>query len=225
MLHDLLTARIRTDPGSPLITWYGEGGRREELSATTFANAVAKTAALLGDEWDLDDGTTVRLDLPLHWQAAVWLASCDVAGLTVVWDAPADLIVAVDPDPHPGIRSVAVSTAPFGLPGAPPRPGVLDHARDAMGQPDLLTVPPVGGAWSVAGDHWEEPTIRRHTRDLIDRAGERPLVHGPLTARTGLACWPLPLLGRSVVLLGDPTVDADATADAEQTTGEIAGEL
>ncbi len=227
MLHDLLAARVRTDPGAPLITWYGGDGRREELSAVTFATAVAKTAALLTDEWDLADDLTVRLKLPLHWQAAVWLAACDVAGLTVVWDDAADLVVTADPSAVADRSDTAValvSTAAFGLPAGSPGPGVLDHARDAMGQPDDLLSVPIGGSWVVGADEWDEQTIRQQATELLGRAGERPLIRGPLTPTTGLGCWPLPLLARSVVLVDDDTLSGQRIAEDEHTTGVITGE-
>lgn len=203
-----------------MITWYGPEGRREELSAVTFATAVAKTAALLTDEWDLADDTTVRLDLPLHWQAAVWLAACDVAGLTVVWDGEAELVVTDDPSAPAG--RVLVSTRPFGLPTGAPA-AMLDHARDAMRQPDYLLSVPIGGHWVVGTEQWDEAAIRHHAQDLIRTAGERPLVRGPLTVTTALGCWPLPLLVDGVVLIGADSAAAPV-AEAEHTTGVVPGE-
>ena len=61
----LLGQALRHDPGRPLITAYDEhDGARTELSVTTYANWVAKTANLLVDEYLLDDTDTIRLALP-----------------------------------------------------------------------------------------------------------------------------------------------------------------
>jgi len=63
----LLTDRLRRDPGSPLVTFYDHAsGERVELSATTYANWVAKVASLLVEEHDLERGDALRVDLPAH---------------------------------------------------------------------------------------------------------------------------------------------------------------
>ena len=57
---DLLAAAVRREPAAPLLTHYDDvTGGRVELSATTLANWVAKTANLLQDEFD-DGGAIVR---------------------------------------------------------------------------------------------------------------------------------------------------------------------
>ena len=53
---DVLLPRV-ADPARPLLTYDDRGtGERVELSATTTANWVAKTANLLVDELDLEAG-------------------------------------------------------------------------------------------------------------------------------------------------------------------------
>ena len=53
----VLGRRVERGGGDPLVTFYDEAtGERVELSATTYANWVAKTASLLQDELDLDPG-------------------------------------------------------------------------------------------------------------------------------------------------------------------------
>src|SRR6476619_5240625 len=93
-----LTASLRGDPGRPLVTFYDDAtGERVELSVTTYANWVAKTAGLVQDELDVERGGLVLADLPTHWLGAVWLGAAWTAGL-VVTDDPAladeaDLVV------------------------------------------------------------------------------------------------------------------------------------
>lgn len=71
-LTALLQARIDADPSSPLVTYYDrDTGERTELSGTTFANWVAKSANLLRDDFDVHDGSVVALALPMHWQQVV----------------------------------------------------------------------------------------------------------------------------------------------------------
>ncbi len=80
----LLAAALGRDPARPLLTYYDDAtGERTELSVATFANWVAKTANLLRDDLGVQPGGLVAVDLPLHWQAAVWLQSCWELGLVV----------------------------------------------------------------------------------------------------------------------------------------------
>src|SRR5262249_8331331 len=56
----LLAQALARDPGRPLLTYYDDAtGERAELSATTLANWVAKTANLLQDELALSPGDRV----------------------------------------------------------------------------------------------------------------------------------------------------------------------
>ena len=80
----VLTELLRTDPGRPLVTYYDHAtGERVELSVTTYANWVAKTASLLAEEHDLERGQSLRVDLPVHWLGPVFLGAAWAIGLTV----------------------------------------------------------------------------------------------------------------------------------------------
>ena len=82
---DALTRQLRSDPGRPLITYYDEAtGERVELSVTTYANWVAKAAGLLADEYDLERGQRLCIDLPAHWLGPVFLGAAWTVGLAVV---------------------------------------------------------------------------------------------------------------------------------------------
>ncbi|HRK48405.1 MAG TPA: TIGR03089 family protein, partial [Nocardioides sp.] len=82
----LLAAQLRHEPGRPLLTWYDERtGERVELSVTTYANWVAKTASLLVDEHDLERGDVLLMDLPAHWLGPVFLGAAWTAGLAVAF--------------------------------------------------------------------------------------------------------------------------------------------
>lgn len=219
-LFEALTARARTHPASPLVTWYGPDGARTELSTVTFATAVAKTAGALVDEWDVAPGSTVRLELPLHWQLPVWLAACDLAGLVVVLTAaPTDVLVTDTAEPGasgPATHQVITATTAFGLPGPPLAAPLLDHARDAMGQPDVYAAPPQDGSWQVGEQLWSTPVIADRARGLVGEAQLGPEDRILVTTdadpvQRALAVWPTPLLtGAAVVLCqsGDPAAIA-----------------
>src|SRR5215212_9865168 len=87
----LLADARQRDPARPLATHYDDAtGERVELSATTLANWVAKTANLLQDEFDVALGSTVAVSLPVHWQTAAVLLAAWSCGATVADTATED---------------------------------------------------------------------------------------------------------------------------------------
>ncbi|HET6165606.1 MAG TPA: TIGR03089 family protein [Marmoricola sp.] len=135
----LLDRRLAADPGQPLLTFYDDAtGERTELSVTTFANWVSKTANLLTDELLLGPGDTIRIDLPPHWLGPVFLGAAWAAGVEVASDAD---VVVVGPD---GVECAAPTVLactlhPFAIPFATPLPaGVLDHGVLWPGQSDVF---------------------------------------------------------------------------------------
>ena len=99
---DVLARQLRGDSSRPLITFYDDAtGERVELSVTTYANWVAKTASLLVEEHELERGQSLCVDLPPHWLGPVFLGAAWAAGLVVAGpedDAP-DAVVC-----GPGLR-------------------------------------------------------------------------------------------------------------------------
>ncbi len=88
---DLLVDVLRRDAAAPLVTHYDDAtGERVELSGTTLANWVAKTANLLQDEFDVGPGSRVALALPVHWQTAAALLAVWSCGAAVVDTAAED---------------------------------------------------------------------------------------------------------------------------------------
>jgi uncharacterized protein (TIGR03089 family) len=153
----LLAAALSADPSRPLLTYYDDAtSERTELSVATFGNWVAKTANLLRDDLDLQPGARVEVDLPLHWQAAVWLQACWAMGLVVVLPSgpapafqPVELaVVTHDRAQSSAAEVVSLGLGPMGLarPGAlPAYAGALDYDREVHGHGDVFspTVPPL----------------------------------------------------------------------------------
>ena len=147
----LLESALRSDAARPAVTFYDDAsGERVELSVTTYANWVAKTASLLQDELDVDRGATVLVALPTHWLGAVWLGAAWSVGAFVTDDlgraADADVLVC-GPDElesfagHAGRAPVlALSLRPLGgrFAEALP-PGVTDYGAVVLGQPDAFS--------------------------------------------------------------------------------------
>ncbi len=147
-LPDLLAARLAVDGASPLLTCYDdESGERTELSASTFANWVAKTANLLVDGLGLGPGDTAALTLPLHWQSLVVVAGCWNAGLTVAPGAASgDLAVGAEGGAvAEGGETLLLSLRPMGAGLLHPRPDAVDFAADVRGYGDRFTGPRPGG--------------------------------------------------------------------------------
>ena len=146
----VLAAQLRRDPTRPLVTFYDDAtGERIELSVTTYANWVAKTAGLVQDELDLERGNLVLVALPTHWLGAVWLGAAWSLGLRVTDDHAlldeADLVVC-GPDGLEALAGaaarvpvVALSLRPLGARFATALPtGVVDYGAVVLGQPDTF---------------------------------------------------------------------------------------
>lgn len=149
----VLAQRLRVDPGQPLVTFYDHStGERVELSITTWANWVAKAASLLVEEFDLERGDRICLDLPPHWLGTVFLGAAWSAGLVVVPPPgegdPDDLAAVVcGPDTldrwagrASEIAVLACALLPLGVRFAGPLPaGVHDVGVEIWSQPDAFT--------------------------------------------------------------------------------------
>ena len=88
LISERLRRRTSAAGGDPLVTYYDLGsGERTELSAVTVSNWVDKTCWLLTDEYGLDSGEAVLLDVarthPGHWVTACLELACWRIGATV----------------------------------------------------------------------------------------------------------------------------------------------
>jgi uncharacterized protein (TIGR03089 family) len=227
---DLLAAAVRAAPAAPLITAYDDGtGERTELSATTLANWVAKTANLLQEEFDVGPGSTVAVALPVHWQTAAVLLgtwSCGaavvdtaaedddrLAGCDVVLCAQ-DRIAALEDTGlvggDDGVPLLGLSLHPLGL-------GMRDYAGSARDFAlEVRTAGDVFAPWQpldpeatglVAGGlELSLAGLVATARELAGRlglaAGDRVLVDDRTAAEAGPVAWLLAPLaaGASVVL-------------------------
>lgn len=214
----LVREALRRDPGRPLITAYDEAnGWRTELSVTTFANWVNKTANLLVDEYLLGEGDTIRIDLQSHWLATVFVGAAWTAGIAVTTkpNVAAHLVVAGPTfDEHlldTDLPVVATSLDAFAGRFPTPLPeGVDDYGALWPGQPDVFIASPPPGDMTVA---WRHPDDSDSQEDLVQRAqGEIRGRHGArlLTALHPLHDSAVPTLlaalvaGGSLVMVANP---------------------
>lgn len=169
----LLASLLRVNPGRPLITAYDDTtGERTELSVTTYANWVSKTANLLTDEYLLGEGDTVRLALPPHWLSTVFIGAAWSAGIAITTDptTAAHLVVRGPEEVHDAgdVPVLACSLKPFAVRFSSTLPdGVDDYGAMWPGQPDVFDAASTPDATTVACRHGSSS----HTQEqLIEEA-------------------------------------------------------
>lgn len=232
----LLGSALARDAAQPLMTYYDDAtGERIELSGTTLANWVAKTANLLRDECDVEPGSRVAVTLPTHWQTlavllGAWSCGAEVvaepAGADVVCCDQDRLAAAVDSDA--GVV-VALSLDAFGAGLTNLPDGVVDYATEVRLYGDTF-VPSDPSAASLNGR--DTDSVLAAARDAADAAGltadSRVLTTREWTVADGLVEVPLAVLaaGGSLVQCRNLAPDtAEATlsrrAAAERVTQRL----
>lgn len=241
----LLAAALARDPAGPLLTFYDDAtGERTELSATTLANWVAKTANLLRDDVGAAPGARVAVLLPAHWQAAAillgaWSAAAVVG--TAVGSGPSSAVAAFASADRVAAAAgadevFALSLAPLGRPfPAGPPAGTRDYSVDVLAQGDRWSGPLVAAAapaletvdGTVTAGDLVEIALRR-AAELGLLAGDRVLSTGPWDGPPG---WVDGLLvplaaGASIVLVtnADPAA-LPARVLAERVTATLGVEV
>lgn len=143
-----LQRRVRTAGAEPLLTHYDlDTGGRTELSVTTFANWVAKTANLIED-LGADSGLValpLALRRPGHWMTLLWPLAAWQRECAITLDAAgADVAVVGPDDPEPLVpgATLACSLHPLGLALRGLPDGVLDFTTEVLAQPDRAGVLP-----------------------------------------------------------------------------------
>ncbi|GAA1629315.1 TIGR03089 family protein [Georgenia ruanii] len=149
----LLASFTGGETSSPRLTWYGTDGERTELSGRVLANWVTKAANLLVEEADAEPGTTVVLDLPVHWRAVVWALASWTCGARVVLTSAEDVledeegpdvVVTHRPGEAPGedaaelVLAVALPALAMEWDGEELPSGVVDAAAELMSFGDHL---------------------------------------------------------------------------------------
>jgi uncharacterized protein (TIGR03089 family) len=219
----LLATALRGSPGRPLITFYDlESGERTELSVTSYANWVAKTAALLVDECDLTRGDRLLLDLPTHWLGPVFLGAAWAAGMEVVWAGQAALAVCgpagLQTRSATGPPLLATALLPLGGRFPDPLPGgVRDYGVEVWSQPDGWEAwdPPQPGDAAVMGQTQGDLWCAARAGRLMEDGGRLLTTLNPSSAE-GLTAFTEPFArDGSVVLVALPEVDRSDAGELE----------
>ncbi|WIX79697.1 TIGR03089 family protein [Amycolatopsis carbonis] len=141
-LTEQLLRPLLASPAKPLITHYDDQlGSRVELSVATTLNWAAKTANWLVDEFDVEPGDEVAVQLPAHWQTAGILLGAWWCGARVVPASAGARVVFIGPDASVDAPAVAVvSLDPMGRGlSTPPPGGALDYLTEARMSGDQFT--------------------------------------------------------------------------------------
>ncbi|OMH31404.1 TIGR03089 family protein [Tersicoccus sp. Bi-70] len=210
--RDLDRALASAGP-APRLVWYGSAGERIELSGAVLLNWAAKTANLLVEECDVDPGTAVGLDLPVHWRtlaialgawqtgAVLHTGAVDGAVAVYIGGAPAeDGTMRADHD-----VVVALGTLDLAWPGRLPA-DVLDYAAMVRAFGDGFGGTPATGPLELRRDGEPVALSASETAGAGTRALDPALgVTGTLVAAVG--AW----LDGAAVLITDKT---DGVTDA-----------
>ncbi|GAA1131898.1 TIGR03089 family protein [Nocardioides aquiterrae] len=239
---DVLARQLRGDSSRPLITFYDDAtGERVELSVTTYANWVAKTASLLVEEHELERGQELLVDLPPHWLGPVFLGAAWTAGLVVT--GPEDAPDGQRPDAvvcgpaglahwaplADEVPVLACSLLPLGVRFAEPLPpGVHDVGVEVWSQPDAFTPfdpptaddPATGASYGGAsqGETWRTAAAGSLLTD-----GGRLLSEANPASPPGLATFTEPLVrsGSLVLVTHAGPERLDAVYAAERATARF----
>ena len=246
----LLTAALRRDPSAPLVTAYDDAtGERVELSATTLANWVAKTANLLQDEFDVGPGSTVAVSLPVHWQTAavllgVW--SCGAAVLDTAAEddgrldaaavvlAAQDRLAPLEEQDLPDLVGLSLHPLGTGMTGyaGPAR----DFALEVRGHGDVFfphEAPDPASPGLLIGElELSLAGLMATATELAGRlgieAGDRIMVDEQTATESGPTAWLLAPLaaGASLVMCRNPDPDRLARrAEEERVTATLGGRV
>lgn len=229
----LLTAQL-TEPGRPLVTFYDDAtGERVELSVATYANWVAKTSSLFVEEFDLERGQRLRIDLPTHWLGPVFLGAAWTVGLVVTESDDADAVVCGPATleawaPLAGkLPVIACALKPLGVRFAEPLPdGVHDFGVEVWSQPDAFTPwdPPTAGD-PATDDATQAELFAAASDGVLLGDGGRLLTDANPASPDGRATFTEPLVRRGSAIW---VANADPASwqqkyDAERATATRSG--
>jgi uncharacterized protein (TIGR03089 family) len=228
MYFQSLQTCVKDRGPAPLVTWLSDVGRIE-LSATTFNNAVSKASNFLIDGLEIEEDSSLSVDLGNHWQAPVWLGTALAVGLKITDQDPAVTF---------GTKSqaqtwhgspeefVVVSQDPFGMPDKEIPVGFVNGSAEVRNFGDYFAP-----SWSIESDAhvlksksqgftWDQ--LVRHALELIENYGIKSGQSYGLQGASDLVTMAalqvvLPVTNKnSVVLIDQKHPDLDAIKNQEK---------
>ncbi|MFZ3454143.1 TIGR03089 family protein [Arthrobacter sp. 7Tela_A1] len=227
-----ILSTLRTEQAtSPALIWYGPDHERIELSGKVLDNWVAKTSNFLVEELDAEPGTTVQLELPVHWKSLVWALSAWQTGCSIALSAVEGAQVRVTSE-EPALRSAgevvvaaALPALAMSWPGKLPA-GTVDYAAEVRAYADTYAGEEYRDSPAEAVTGGAEPgaaftdLLARHAPD---GAGHQVLL-APAEAgmsdvlAAALGVW---ASGGTLVLLGEGVQASERLMAAERVTARL----
>jgi len=224
----LLQQAVTSRGPSPLVTWINDIGRIE-LSAVTFSNAVCKASNFLIDGLELEEDSSISVDLGNHWQSPVWLGTGLATGIKVTDQSGAIMfgtLAAAQVWKRSADEFVIVSQDPFGMPDKEIPSLFVNGSAEVRNFGDYFSP-----SWSLDPDeivvkvshkelNWEQ--LVAHALELADKNGIKPEQNyglqgkGDLLTQIALQVV-LPIVNQnSIVLIDQTEPDLDAITKQEK---------
>lgn len=219
---ELLQLAVKSRGPSPLVTWISDIGRID-LSAVTFANAVSKASNFLIDGLELDEESSISVELGNHWQSPVWLGTGLAVGVKVTDETGAKkfgTLTAAQGWSGDAEDFIVVSQDPFGMPAKEVPFGFVNGSAEVRNFGDYFapawSMASSGIAFSSAGENYTWDQLVTHTLELANQCGIKPThnygLQGEGNALTKIALQVvLPVIQQNSVVLidqGNPDLDA-----------------
>ena len=206
----------------PLVTWINDAGRIE-LSNVTFANAVSKASNFLIEGLELDEESSIAVDLGNHWQSPVWLGTGLATGIKVTDQNSAitfGTLAAAQVWSGDTEEFVVISQDPFGMPNKDVPAGFVNGSAEVRNFGDYFAPAwpqnPDGTVLIASGTDFTWDQLVLHSLDLAQthgiKAEQNYGLHGLSDLATNMALQVvLPVINQNSVALIDqanPELDA-----------------
>lgn len=229
-----ILSTLRTEQAtSPALIWYGPDHERIELSGKVLDNWVAKTSNFLVEELDAEPGTTVQLELPVHWKTLVWALSAWQTGCSIALSAVDGAQVRVTSE-EPASRSAgevvvaaALPALAMSWPGQLPA-GTVDYAAEVRAYADTYAGEEYRDSPAVAVAAGAEPgtaftdLLARHAPEGAG-SGHQVLLAPAEAGMSGVLAAALGVWasGGTLVLLGEGVQSTERLMAAERVTARL----
>ncbi len=225
---DFVKTEVRDRGPDPIVTWISNSSRIE-LSTITFANAMSKASNFLLDGLELDESSSISVNLGNHWQSPVWLGTGLATGIKIL-DASGSVtfgtLEAARFWTGPSESYAVISQDPFGMPDREIPAGLVNGSAEVRNFGDYFapTWPHDSAAISAAsnGTEFTWDQLVEYANIIADNheiaTGQRYGLKGESDLLTTLALQVvLPITNKnSVVLLDQVDPDFDAIKNQEK---------
>jgi uncharacterized protein (TIGR03089 family) len=222
---DQIQKAVQRSGPAPLVTWVSEFGRIE-LSTVTFANAVSKAGNFIVDGLELDEDSSIAVDLGNHWQSPVWLAAALATGIPLKENAGVTFSDIESAKSWQGSNDalVVMSRDPFGMPNKDVPPEFVNGSAEVRTYGDYFAPRWVNDldVLITENENFTWDALVGHSRALQIKFGISDgdcigiLVPGDLLTRVALTVVLPVIAGVSVVLVDQPNPDLDAITKQEK---------